>query len=62
LPLTSPYPGSRSILVLDNAHIHHFQEIKNLVRAFSCRIEFLPLYSSEYNPIEQVWSVIKSHL
>ncbi|PBL04473.1 hypothetical protein ARMGADRAFT_891782, partial [Armillaria gallica] len=31
LPLTSPYPGPQSILVLDNARIHHSQEIKNLV-------------------------------
>ncbi|PBL04474.1 hypothetical protein ARMGADRAFT_910729 [Armillaria gallica] len=27
-----------------------------------CRIEFLPPYSPEYNPIEQAWSVIKLHL
>ncbi|PBK84533.1 hypothetical protein ARMGADRAFT_892107, partial [Armillaria gallica] len=31
LPLTSPYPGPRSVLVLDNACIHHSQEIENLV-------------------------------
>ncbi|KAK0473534.1 hypothetical protein EDD18DRAFT_1092084, partial [Armillaria luteobubalina] len=33
LPLTSPYPGLRSVLILDNTCIHHSQEIENLVRA-----------------------------
>lgn len=27
-----------------------------------CRIEYLPPYSPDFNPIEQAFSVIKSHL
>ena len=27
-----------------------------------CRLEYLPLYSPDYQPIKQVFSVIKSHL
>jgi hypothetical protein len=27
-----------------------------------CRIEYLPPYSPDYNPIEQAFSVIKAHL
>jgi len=27
-----------------------------------CRIEYLPPYSPDYNPIEQAFSAIKSHL
>jgi hypothetical protein len=27
-----------------------------------CRVEYLPPYSPDYNPIEQAFSVIKAHL
>jgi len=27
-----------------------------------CRIEYLPPYSPDYNPIEQAFSIIKAHL
>src|SRR4051812_16293002 len=63
---------------MDNAPIHHAQEIENLVQAYGrsltalfmtysynwlgCRIEYLPPYSPDYNPIEQAFSVIKAHL
>lgn len=76
--MTTPYPGPRSVLVLDNARIHHSQQIEDLVHDYGmlsapntvvmlilsvgCRIEFLPPYSPDFNPIEQAFSVIKSHL
>ena len=63
---------------MDNARVHHSQEIVNLVEAYGkllvvlfncthhnssgCRIEYLPPYSPDYNPIEQAFSVIKAHL
>ena len=31
IPLTNPYPGPRSVLILDNCHIHHAEEICELV-------------------------------
>ncbi|KDQ52187.1 hypothetical protein JAAARDRAFT_111671, partial [Jaapia argillacea MUCL 33604] len=31
LPFTNPYPGPRSVLVLDNCSIHHNEEIRKLV-------------------------------
>jgi transposase len=74
----NPYPAPRSVLLLDNARIHHSKEIHDLVGSFGsvfsplnivllmfatgCRIEYLPPYSPHYNPIEQVFSVIKSYL
>ncbi|KAH7918822.1 hypothetical protein BV22DRAFT_992671, partial [Leucogyrophana mollusca] len=27
IPLTNPYPGPRSVLVLDNCAIHHSEEV-----------------------------------
>jgi transposase len=34
LPMTTPYPGPRSVLVLDNARIHHAQEIEDLIHDY----------------------------
>ncbi|KZP06825.1 hypothetical protein FIBSPDRAFT_655224, partial [Athelia psychrophila] len=31
IPLTNPYPGPRSVLVLDNCSIHHAEAIRVLV-------------------------------
>ncbi|RXW14516.1 hypothetical protein EST38_g11337 [Candolleomyces aberdarensis] len=62
LPTTTPYPGPRSVLILDNARIHHSEEIRELVHSFGCRIEYLPPYSPDYQPIEQAFSSIKSYL
>jgi DDE superfamily endonuclease len=50
------------VLLLDNARIHHSEEIAELVKGYGCRIEYLPPYSPDYQPIEQAFSVIKSHL
>ncbi|KAJ6572951.1 hypothetical protein B0H10DRAFT_1927840 [Mycena sp. CBHHK59/15] len=34
LPLCSPYPGPSSVLVMDNARIHHGEEIIELCDRF----------------------------
>ncbi|KIJ21119.1 hypothetical protein PAXINDRAFT_66214, partial [Paxillus involutus ATCC 200175] len=31
MPFTNPYPGPRSVLVMDNCRIHHGEEIRHLV-------------------------------
>ena len=31
IPLTNPYPGPRSVLIIDNCSIHHAEEIRQLV-------------------------------
>ena len=31
IPLTNPYPGPQSVLILDNCHIHHAEKIRELV-------------------------------
>ncbi|KAJ6542874.1 hypothetical protein B0H19DRAFT_875396, partial [Mycena capillaripes] len=36
IPLTNPYPGPRSVLVLDNCSIHHAEEICILVEDQAC--------------------------
>ena len=56
------YPAEQSVLVLDNARIHHDQDLINYIEAFGGRVEFLPPYSPDFNPIESSFSVIKSFL
>ncbi|KAF8235158.1 hypothetical protein L208DRAFT_775305 [Tricholoma matsutake] len=34
LPLCTPFPGYLSVLVMDNAHIHHGEEILELTQHF----------------------------
>jgi transposase len=79
MPLTSPFPGPLSVLVMDNARIHHGEEILELAERFreynsfsvdaqpnftykGVRIEFLPPYSPDLNPIEEAFSKIKAFI
>src|SRR5215475_11320169 len=56
------YPNEQSVLVLDNARIHHDEDLIKYIEAFGGRVEFLPPYSPDFNPIESSFSVIKSFL
>ncbi|THU95223.1 hypothetical protein K435DRAFT_605534, partial [Dendrothele bispora CBS 962.96] len=33
LPVMNPYPGPRSVILLDNARIHHSDQVTELVEA-----------------------------
>ncbi|CEG79136.1 Putative Piso0_000048 protein [Rhizopus microsporus] len=55
------YPHMKGhYLVMNNAHIHTFEDIAKYVESRGYRCAYLPPYSPELNPIEQFWSVIKS--
>ena len=58
----NPYPKPNSVLVLDNASIHHDRHIANIVEACGCLLLHLPAYSPDLNPIEKGFSVLKSAL
>jgi len=51
------------ILLLDRASFHHSKKVRQYVRAHrtQLRIFFLPRYSPELNPDEQVWNQIKNN-
>jgi transposase len=54
-------PGQRTVVISDNARYHH----ANLHAAWRkevadrFRLQFLPPYSPELNPIERVWKLIR---
>ena len=56
----NPYPGKNSVIILDNAKIHHNRELVEMIKELGCRVEFLPAYSPDFNPIETAFSTIKS--
>jgi hypothetical protein len=62
LPHLSAYPGPNSVLILDNASIHHSEDVMNLIESVGARIVFLPTYSYDLNPIELAFSKVKAWL
>ena len=56
------FPQKNSVLVMDNAQIHHDEYLVNLVESVGCKIIYLPPYSPDFNPIETAFSSIKSWL
>ncbi|KAL5534821.1 hypothetical protein ACEPAG_1285 [Sanghuangporus baumii] len=62
LPRMNSWPGDNSVLILDNCAIHKREELREMVEAEGCQLIFLPAYSPDFNPIEESFSVFKSHL
>lgn len=48
------------VVILDNLNTHHREDIQELIQSVGARIEYLPIYSPEFNPIEMMWSQLKS--
>lgn len=50
------------IVVMDNLGAHRVAGLKEAIEAVGARLEYLPPYSPDYNPIERCWSKIKTCL
>jgi len=53
-------PGD--VVVLDNLSSHKNQEVRDLIESAGAELWFLPPYSPDLNPIEKMWSKVKSIL
>ena len=62
LPRCSRFPGPNSILVMDNCSTHHSPGVSELCDQFGVLLIYLPPYSPDFNPIEELFSVIKAWL
>ena len=62
LPHLMPFNGTNphSVVVLDNAAIHHVDGIMSMVEEVGALVLFLPPYSPDYNPIEELFSKLKA--
>lgn len=57
-------PGLESgdMVVLDNLATHKVLGVKEAIEAVGARVEYLPPYSPDFNPIENLWSKVKQIL
>ena len=62
LPLLMPFNGRNphSVVIMDNASIHHVDGIIDLIVSVGALVIFLPPYSPDYNPIEETFSKVKT--
>ena len=58
----APQLRSGDILVLDNLATHKVKGVVEAVQAREATVLYLPPYSPDFNPIEQVFSKIKNEL
>lgn len=57
-----PTLGPGDIVVMDNLTAHKVVGIAETIQTRGARLEFLPPYSPDLNPIEQCWAKIKTAL
>ncbi len=50
------------ILIMDNVRFHHCDKIKLYLSSIDVEVIYLPAYSPDLNPIENVFSCIKNRL
>jgi transposase len=53
------WPAPQSVLILDNASIHHGWRVKELCRERGVELVYLPPYSPHLNPIEMAFHELK---
>jgi transposase len=53
-------PGD--IVIMDTLKAHKSQAARDVIRMHQAEMLFLPAYSPDFNPIEQMWSKVKQLL
>ena len=63
-PVLQPFDGvnPNSVVVLDNASIHHVDGVVQAIQNTGALVHFLPPYSPDLNPIEEAFSKLKSNM
>ena len=64
VPVLQPFNGSnpRSVVIMDNASIHHVSSVVTRIQQTGAILRFLPPYSPDLNPVEEVFSKVKKFL
>lgn len=50
------------VVILDNLATHKVAGVRAAIEAAGARLEYLPPYSPDFNPIENLWSKVKQGL
>lgn len=58
----APTLNSDDVLLLDNSSVHHSKLVIEALSECNIKYLFLPPYSPDFNPIELLWSWMKSYL
>ena len=64
IPVLVPFDGlsPNSVVVMDNASIHHVDSVVKSILSVGALVRFLPPYSPDINPIEEVFGEVKHYL
>ena len=63
IPLLNAFDGcTHSVVVLDNALLHHTDQLVSAILSTGPLVKFLPPYSPDMNPIELVFGEMKQFL
>jgi hypothetical protein len=62
LPTMNPFPGPKSVLVVDNAAVHNRVPMYIMCARFGVILIFLSVYSFDFNPIELLFNVTKKNM
>ncbi|KAL0941545.1 TPR domain-containing protein [Colletotrichum truncatum] len=62
LPKCGIFPGPKSVIIMDIASFHRQGDIRQACEAAGVRLEFLPPYSPDFNPIEEYFGDLKKHV
>jgi len=54
------FPGPRLVLMLDNVNSHLSEDLAIMCEEAGVRLEYLPLYSFNYNLIKESFSALKA--
>jgi transposase len=50
------------VVILDNLATHKVAGVREAIEGVGARLEYLPPYSPDFNPIENLWSKVKQEL
>lgn len=56
------WPEPKSVLVMDNASFHHSDRIEQICANAGVKSVYLPPYSPDLNPIEEVFAELKAFI
>ncbi len=62
LPLCGKWPQPTSVILMDNASIHHTERITQMCHDVGVKLVYLPPYSPDLNPIEEFFAELKAFI